>query len=164
MVRGHAYKAMNMAKNTLDAVKDIVISENKVTIVEYVWIGGNNELRSKTKVVNKEVKCIDCLSDWNYDGSSTAQADGADSEVIIKPRALFNDPFRKEHHKIVMCDTYTPDGEPHVTNKRNWANELFNQKLEEEPWFGLEQEYFLFVFSDQRHHTSLLQSDTNIPL
>ena len=26
---------------------------------------------------------------------------------------------------------------------RHWANDIFNQKLEEEPWFGLEQEYFL---------------------
>ena len=152
MVRGHAYKAMNIAKNTLDAVKDIVISENKVTIVEYVWIGGNNELRSKTKVVNKEVKCIDCLSDWNYDGSSTAQAEGSDSEVIIKPRALFNDPFRKEHHKIVLCDTYTPAGSPLTNNHRQWANSLFNEKLEEEPWFGLEQEYFL------------IDPSTNLPL
>lgn len=113
------------------------------TIVEYIWLGGKNELRSKTKVMNEEVYSIDNLSNWNYDGSSTLQASGDDSEVIIKPRALFNDPFRGNNHKLVLCDTYTVSDIPLENNHRHWANELFEQKLEEEPWFGLEQEYFM---------------------
>jgi len=112
-------------------------------LVEYVWIGGNNELRSKTKVMDKEVHSVNDLSEWNYDGSSTAQAAGGDSEVIIQPRALFNDPFRGGNNKMVMCDTYRPDGTPLENNHRVLANELFNKALDEEPWFGLEQEYFL---------------------
>jgi len=112
-------------------------------LVEYVWIGGNNELRSKTKVMDKEVHSVNDLSEWNYDGSSTAQAAGEDSEVIIKPCALFNDPFRGGDNKMVMCDTYRPDGTPLENNHRIWANQIFNQALDEEPWFGLEQEYFL---------------------
>ena len=114
-----------------------------ITLVDYIWIGGNNELRSKTKVLNVEVNNIDDLPNWNFDGSSTNQASGDDSEVIIKPRALFNDPFRMRNHKLVLCDTYTPQGKPLSNNHRVWANDLFNQKLGEEPWFGLEQEYFL---------------------
>ena len=43
-----------------------------------------------------------------------------------------------------MCDTYTPDNEPLPNNHRVKAVETFNRGLEEEPWFGLEQEYFLF--------------------
>lgn len=113
-------------------------------LVEYVWIGGNNELRCKTKVMDKEVNSVHDLSDWNYDGSSTSQAAGEDSEVIIKPRALFNDPFRGGKNKMVMCDTYRPNGEPLENNHRIWANSIFEQALDEEPWFGLEQEYFLF--------------------
>ncbi|CAN0452220.1 unnamed protein product, partial [Scytosiphon promiscuus] len=31
---------------------------------------------------------------WNYDGSSTGQAPGEDSEVIIYPQAIYPDPFR----------------------------------------------------------------------
>lgn len=122
--------------------------------VEYVWIGGNHELRSKTKVIEltNNLKLSD-LPIWNYDGSSTDQASGEESEILIYPRCLFNDPFRKGgSNYLVMCDTYYPDGKPHVTNRRYWANELFNQKLDEKPWFGLEQEYFLF------------SSDTNKPL
>ncbi len=34
------------------------------------------------------------LPTWNYDGSSTGQAPGHDSEVYMIPRAIFKDPFR----------------------------------------------------------------------
>ena len=151
MVRGHGFRAMDMAKSTLNKVED-VLNSNTTTLVEYVWIGGNNELRCKTKVMDKLVRSVDDLSNWNYDGSSTGQAAGEDSEVIIKPRALFNDPFRRENHKMVLCDTYTPNDEPLGNNHRLWANEIFNNGLHEEPWFGLEQEYFL------------IDPETNLPL
>jgi len=114
-----------------------------ITIVEYVWIGGNNELRSKTKVVNDVVDHVDKLSLWNYDGSSTAQSSGEDSEIIMKPVALFNDPFRGNHHKLVLCDTYTPDDKPLSNNHRQQAKAIFDLDTQQEPWFGLEQEYFL---------------------
>jgi len=41
--------------------------------------------------VKKDAKDVDPnkLSAWNYDGSSTGQAPGNDSEVTIKPRAVF---------------------------------------------------------------------------
>ena len=115
-----------------------------IKCIEYVWIGGDNELRSKTKVINFiSGFSLNDIPEWNYDGSSTNQASGEDSEIIIKPRCLFKDPFRGDSDYMVMCDTYHPNGEPHKTNYRSWANDLFNQKLNEEPWFGLEQEYFL---------------------
>ena len=125
---------------------------SKGSFIEYVWIGGNNELRSKTKVVHYTVKSVESLPIWNFDGSSTNQASGDDSEVIIKPIALFNDPFRGNPHKIVLCDTYTPNDEPLVNNHRKWANELFEKDLSQKPWFGLEQEYFL------------IDPNTNLPL
>lgn len=34
------------------------------------------------------------LPHWNYDGSSTGQAPGHDSEVHLIPRSIFRDPFR----------------------------------------------------------------------
>lgn len=117
---------------------------NELTLIEYIWIGGNNELRSKTKVINKQINSIGEIPDWNFDGSSTSQADGGDSEILIKPKAMFDDPFRGGSHKLVLCDTYTPANKPLFNNNRVWAEELFNQKRVEEPWFGLEQEYFLF--------------------
>jgi glutamine synthetase len=111
--------------------------------LDYVWIGGNNELRSKTKVLDKEVTDIKEVSIWNYDGSSTAQAVGTDSEVMIIPRALYNDPFRGNPHKIVLCETQKPNGTYLENSHRHWAKEQFDMKLDEVPWFGLEQEYFI---------------------
>lgn len=117
-----------------------------MTVVEYIWLGGNNELRSKTRVldnVNIAAISIKDIPDWNYDGSSTGQATGRESEVIIKPKTLFNNPFGQPYDYIVLCDTYLPDGSPLYNNTRIVADMIFNQKLDEEPWFGLEQEYFL---------------------
>jgi len=117
-----------------------------VFLAEYIWIGGNNELRSKCRVMNECDSVYDKDSvypDWNYDGSSSGQAIRSDSEVIIKPRAVFNCPFRRGNNRMVLCDTYLPNGEPHITNHRAGAVEIFDRKTEEEPWFGLEQEYFL---------------------
>ena len=113
------------------------------TFVEYVWIGGNHELRGKTRVMTGQITSLEQLPIWNFDGSSTKQAQGHDSEVLIKPVALFSDPFRKHHHKIVLCETLYPDETPHETNHRHFANTIFNQALDEKPWFGLEQEYFM---------------------
>ena len=31
---------------------------------------------------------IDNLPEWNYDGSSTGQAFGDNSEIVLKPRAI----------------------------------------------------------------------------
>ena len=55
--------------------------------LEYVWIGGNQELRSKTRVLKKlDFKNI---PSWNFDGSSTGQASGKESEIILKPVKIF---------------------------------------------------------------------------
>lgn len=94
------------------------------------------------------------LPKWNYDGSSTGQAPGDDSEVILYPQAIFKDPFRGGNNILVMCDTYTPAGEPIPTNKRHRAAQIFSDPkvVEQVPWFGIEQEY------------TLLQRDVNWPL
>ena len=117
--------------------------------LEYIWIGGNNEMRSKTKVfdINNEEQLEKIMNPenlpiWNYDGSSTGQATGEDSEVILKPVSVFKDPHR-ENGRIVLCETYTPLGEPHPTNYRFDAKKIFDKNLEEKPWYGMEQEYFM---------------------
>ena len=112
------------------------------SIVEYVWIDGDGKTRSKTRVCRGKVSGLSDLPVWNYDGSSTGQADGSDSEVLIHPRALFRDPFR-EGGWLTLCDTYLPDGNPHPTNKRLEALEIFSKNPDLEPMFGIEQEFFL---------------------
>lgn len=110
---------------------------------EYVWIDGSFKLRSKSRTVSAGVTDPTQLPEWNYDGSSTGQAPGDDSEVIMRPRAIYRDPFRGGDHVLVMCDTYTPSGEPLPTNTRHACESVMSRAASYEPWFGLEQEYFL---------------------
>ena len=110
--------------------------------LEYIWVGGNSELRSKTKIHKSDSIVLEKLPDWNYDGSSTGQASGEDSEVIIKPVALYINPLKTNSY-FVLCDTWLPNGMPHKTNTRYLAKEIFDKGLEEKPLFGMEQEFFL---------------------
>ena len=111
---------------------------------EYLWIDADGDLRSKCRTVDAGKATVDQLPNWNYDGSSTGQAPGDDSEVIIKPRAIYKDPFRGGDNILVLTDTYTPGGTPLPTNSRVAAAESFNKAPMEKPWFGIEQEYTLF--------------------
>ena len=109
--------------------------------------GGAGELRSKTKVHDTSEEDLltedaSVFPDWNYDGSSTAQADGTDSEVILKPRASFVDPFRGSPHRLVMCDTYRPDDTPLESNHRAKAVELFSVNSESNPGMDLNKSTF----------------------
>ena len=81
--------------------------------LEYCWLGGGQsqyfsgfDIRSKTKTVDKVPTDPAELPIWNYDGSSTEQAPGSDSEVLIRPVAIFNDPFRGAPHKLVWCEGF----------------------------------------------------------
>lgn len=122
-------------------------------LAEYIWIGampGNplaQTLRSKTRFVDVSQVSPHNFPDWNFDGSSTGQASGVNSEIIIKPRAVFYDSIRtgEPSSYLVLCDTYNPDGSPALHNNRLWAESVFGHDtvLKQEPWFGLEQEYFL---------------------
>jgi glutamine synthetase len=119
------------------------------TIVEYVWIGGSNELRSKTRVLEKINFNAACTNHqlipwWNYDGSSTEQAEGKLSEVMISPIKVIRCPFRRANNLMVLCDAYDQKWNPIPTNTRAGANQIFNAKLSEEPWFGIEQEFFMY--------------------
>lgn len=115
-------------------------------LVEYVWLDINGNPRSKTNVIYE--KRPDKMEDlnlpyWNYDGSSTGQAKGDDSEVILKPQSVFPDPFRGGDCIMVLCDTYTPDMQPHPSNSRYIADERFKLWPHSEPMFGIEQEFFI---------------------
>jgi len=113
---------------------------------EYIWIGGSGQdLRSKTMTLESLPKHVSELRIWNFDGSSTGQAPGHDSEVLLKPVSIFQDPFRGAPNILVMCECYEPGkngGEmtPIPSNTRASAFERFEKKKDEVPWFGLEQE------------------------
>lgn len=85
----------------------------------YIWVDGTGEhLRCKTKTINMEPTSPQDLPIWNFDGSSTNQAEGCNSDVYLHPVALFRDPFRKGKNKLVLCETYQFNHKPTGTNTR----------------------------------------------
>jgi len=123
-------------------------------LAEYVWVDAEGNTRSKTRTLPpSKTESVDKLPKWNFDGSSTGQAPGDDSEVILKPQRIFRDPFRFRNdgkaNILVMCDTYTTSGEPLPTNSRAYAEKFFEGNEDEEVWFGLEQEFTLFNLDER---------------
>jgi glutamine synthetase len=125
----------------------------KPIIMEYVWIDAAGGTRSKTRVEhNMHHFSSDWMLsdhdrwDWSFDGSSTGQATGTDSDVIIRPVAIYPNPFYKKFDAhLVMCETYDKDGTtPHATNARARCAQTEAECLIDEPLFGIEQEYILF--------------------
>jgi glutamine synthetase len=111
---------------------------------EYVWVDGDGGLRCKTMTLSKPVTDVSELRIWDFDGSSTNQAPGDNSDVYLRPAAIFKDPFRGAPNILVLAETYNNDGTPNRTNYRHHAKKIMDQAKEFVPWFGLEQEYTLF--------------------
>mmetsp|Transcript_23368 Transcript_23368/g.25761 ORF Transcript_23368/g.25761 Transcript_23368/m.25761 type:complete len:417 (-) Transcript_23368:176-1426(-) len=139
--------------SVIDRYNDLAYPSEKL-MAEYVWVDAVGNTRSKTRtLLASKVESVDSLPKWNFDGSSTDQAPGDDSEVILYPRRIFKDPFRPRSDDVdnilVMCDTYTPAGEALETNTRAKAMKSFEGHDDQEVWFGMEQEFTLFNM-DQR--------------
>ena len=120
------------------------------SIVEYVWIDAKNTCRSKSKVIENLLIIDDKIEfpEWNFDGSSTGQSEGQNSEIILKPCCAFTHSLLKNiptsySSYLVLCDCYFPDGQPISSNTRYLAKQIFDSVKNEEPWFGIEQEYVL---------------------
>lgn len=93
----------------------------------YVWIDGTGEqLRSKTRTFDRAPKRIEDYPIWNYDGSSTGQAKGRDSDRYLRPVAAYPDPFLGGGNKLVMCDTLDHEMQP--TGK--WNSQRIGQGSE----------------------------------
>jgi glutamine synthetase len=110
---------------------------------EYIWIDGTEPtplLRSKTKVVDDKAD----PPIWGFDGSSTNQAPGKASDCVLRPVFVCPDPIRGGDHKLVLAEVLLTDMSPHPTNTRAEAALVAAQYADQEPLFGIEQEYTLF--------------------
>ena len=108
--------------------------------LEYIWLDGfkpTQSLRSKTRIERDFSGKIEDCPMWSFDGSSTQQAEGNDSDCLLKPVAIFTDPDRSNGY-LVMTEVLNADGNPHESNGRATIDDDDNDF-----WFGFEQEYFL---------------------
>src|SRR5829696_7555932 len=93
---------------------------------EYIWIDGSEptaKLRSKTKILDDGAD----LPIWGFDGSSTNQAPGDKSDCVL-----------------VMSEVLYTDMTPHASNTRAACVEVTSKFKDQEPIFGIEQEYTFF--------------------
>jgi len=116
---------------------------------EYIWIDGSNGVRCKTRTLSKKPENVEDLPEWNFDGSSTGQAPGEDSDIYLRPVAVYPDPFRRGDNILVLCECWNADGVPNKFNYRHDCAKLMEAHKDQIPWFGLEQEYTLFDELDQ---------------
>lgn len=119
------------------------------SLAEYIWLDGavpTRCLRSKARVVSVgDNPSIEDFPEWSYDGSSTNQAAGNDSDCLLKPVYYIDDPIRGAGNFLVMCEVNNPDGTPHESNSRAQLRSILDaggDKLE--TWLGFEQEYTMF--------------------
>ena len=109
--------------------------------LEYIWLDGSaptQGLRSKTQIRDNFGGTLEECPMWSFDGSSTLQADGGDSDCLLKPVAIYPDPDRINGY-LVMCEVLNADGTPHESNGRATIDDD-----DDDFWFGFEQEYFLW--------------------
>ncbi|MFN5351160.1 MAG: glutamine synthetase beta-grasp domain-containing protein [Alphaproteobacteria bacterium] len=125
---------------------------SNISFAEYIWLDGAvpvRQIRSKARVVTIKTPLKPTLADfpeWSFDGSSTNQAVGHNSDCIIKPVNFVKDPVRGEGNYLVMCEVFDPEGKhPHESNSRAQLRAVLDAGAKEHDlWFGFEQEYTLF--------------------
>jgi glutamine synthetase len=121
------------------------------SLAEYIWVDGAKPspgLRSKARVVNvtKNNAKLSDFPEWGFDGSSTYQAPGNNSDLALKPVYFLPDPIRGGDNFLVLCEVAHPDGTPHSTNSRALLREILDAGAAKlEPMVGFEQEYTFFM-------------------
>jgi glutamine synthetase len=119
------------------------------TTAEYIWLDGTKptqQLRSKTRIIptDNNNPTLDMFPEWNFDGSSTNQATGNNSDCILRPVCFVRDPMRSDGY-LVLNEVFTDDGKPHPTNTRAILRHMLDQGGQaHDPWIGFEQEYTMF--------------------
>ena len=83
---------------------------------EYIWIDGTKPsplcygARRESSRTGKDPGI------WGFDGSSTNQAPGHNSDCVLQPVFVCPDPIRGGDNVLVLCDVELPDGSAHETN------------------------------------------------
>ncbi|PCJ29840.1 MAG: glutamine synthetase [Rickettsiales bacterium] len=141
----------------------------KIKLAEYIWLDGTkptSQIRSKSRVVSlldspnlnspdldspdldspdSDSLNLDDFPEWSFDGSSTNQAVGEDSDCILKPVNFVKDPLSETDGYLVLCEVFNPDGSVHSSNSRAILRKaLENGGADEDVWLGFEQEYTMF--------------------
>jgi glutamine synthetase len=115
-------------------------------ILEYIWIDKSGNLKSKYRTVYPE---------FSYERYHHIVAENWSSpfsfnevEIALIPVAHYRNPFFQIGRSfLILCETHhIIDKETYISTESNFrcaAVEVFNKRSNLQPWFGIEQEYFL---------------------
>jgi glutamine synthetase len=111
--------------------------------LDYIWLDGYQpscNIRTKAQMIDGKgfTGSIDEVPIWGFDGSSTQQAEGTDSDCILQPVRIYTNPLH-ENAWLVLCEVFNRDGSMLPSNHRA----VIDKDADEEFWFGFEQEYVL---------------------
>jgi len=102
-------------------------------IAEYIWTGlSSTDIRSKVRVTSG-YNCA--FEPWSCDGSSCGHGSVEQSEYPLMPVMYVPCPMPCIHY-IVLCDSES-------------RRQLVSSEWSNNPWFGLEQEYFIVLSRHQ---------------
>lgn len=143
---GHQAPSWGLEKQVAACYNSLPISD--FCIATYVWIDAVGGLRCKSRTLPKVPESLKGYPTWNFDGSSTDQAEGSNSDCYLVPVAEFKDPFRRGNARLIMCAVYDHKMNPVTSNHRETCAAAMTQVenpegANDEVWFGLEQEYTL---------------------
>ncbi len=132
-------------------------------IAEYVWVSSHGNIMSKTRALSHDIgiklsekkELSNYLSNipyWEYIIKSVESNENERNtkyeKIILRPVALYNNPFYAKNGLIVLCETLTLNGNPTHFNFRHFADKVFTEENIQKfcPWFGIEQEYVLVKY------------------
>ena len=120
-----------------------------INFAEYIWLDGNQPtqgIRAKSRTVQLPADpTVKDFPAWSFDGSSTSQAEGSDSDCLLEPVRICRDPIRGSGNYLVLCEVLDAEGNPHVSNHRSHLRKVLERAdRESQPWLGFEQEYTLY--------------------
>lgn len=132
-------------------------------IAEYIWLDGEKgpegqQFRSKQRYIPNvtlpQSYQLHTYEQWSFDGSSTYQAETKSSDLILHPQFVWDAspwypsrtspiPIRAIFCEVLDATTKQPIENQWRIHLIEWLHKYEQWCIEQDPWFGLEQEYII---------------------
>ena len=119
--------------------------------LEYIWLDGYTptpNLRGKTQIKEfDKFPTLEQLPLWGFDGSSTNQAPGDNSDCVLRPVRVFPDPIRGGDNLLVLCEVLNLPPEALFADQDHEAEPSLGRMEHRDTGSGTNQERAFVVWS-----------------
>lgn len=138
----------------------------KKSYIDYIWLDEKSQLRTKTKIIPHVFHMTSRLHEHIptelCDNRSIAKdvISPMNSNFFLKPVQLYRNPFKSEHHYIVLCETLLCElkRSPTPCNRRNTTRIIFNSSQSYKPMLSIGVQ---FHFYHQKTNKALGENKTH---